>query len=1551
MPPQQLYLSAQQRCQAPRKAERLPVLDQVGTWPAFSPVDPQHVTLVTQLNLERLDMLENQCKVWPHALAAAVYVPLLDGLVASLDSPELNGIRLAQALEVLGSFHARLQSEGACNLELALFAERCTDQGMAGLYPFNAMRNKALQMVQTEVVFQLDVDFLVNKEFGEEVGSPAGWAALRQQLALAPALVLPAFEPNATQLQMRPTSKQHAEHGDEVLEKQLQLGKAMALEAVEAGKGWVVAKYAARELQQFAIVKFEAGHNCTQYSRWLQAQDFYEINYTNGYEPYTLMLRKHIPWFDERFRGYGFDKMTGYLVMWHWGIRFAVHPRAFVVHVPHPVAKTLALTKRLNNYVKLRQMFIDALKDLLQHQYFPVTSFPERCPLRPGVQQQLSVEDITYAVKSKYSKEGTLLLRNVSGYLRPGELAAVMGPSGSGKSTLLDLLSGRKTVGSLTGEIKVAGTVATRTFLRRFTGYVEQSASLLDTLTVHEVLMYTAQLKRPMPETTAQKEEAVSQLLRILALESCRDVKIGSSLRRGISGGQAKRVSIAIALVTAPRILFMDEPTSGLDSYMANEVMRAVKNLAGMGITLVSSIHSPTPFCFNQFDRVLLLLRGSVIYFGPNGKLLADYFHTQCLSGLGLREGDNLADWIVDLTTQGDSKGAAEGFASAFVASDLKRIADAEIAEQLQHLSMSSEPHQKDLAVRVETVTPIWWGIIILLQYRSLKNFRNPEWVIPRIGSQLVFSFIIATAYWQLGDDLDLNNVINLSACLFMWTILAGYGALPYTPSLVLDRPLFVRERNDGLYRVLTYLSHKMIEEVALALLLSIIFSAVVFYTLAFEGSYVLFWLVHFVSLANGIALAYFIAAVSPNMDAAASALLAYVTSLLFFSGCLLRWADIPEYWRWYSYINFLRYSWGALMVNQYEGDRDVQFLGGLTVLQYHDLEGVNKWVWLGIETSFFVVFFFLASLGLTFVSHDISYAVKTKHSKDDTLLLRNVSGYLRPGELAALMGPSGSGKSTLLDLLSGRKTVGSLTGEIKIAGAVPTRTFLRRFTGYVEQSVSLLDVLTVQEVLMYTAQLKRPMHETTAQKEAAVNQLLRILALESCRDVKIGSSLQRGISGGQAKRVNIAIALVTAPRILFMDEPTSGLDSYMANEVIRVVKNLAGMGITLVSSIHSPTPFCFNQFDRVLLLLRGSVIYFGPNGKLLADYFQNQCPLASGIREGDNLAEWIVDLTTQGDSKEEAKVFASAFAASDLKRIADAEIADQLQQSSMLSKQELKDLAVRRETVTPIWWGILILLRYRSLKNFRSPVWVIPRIGSKLVFSIIIFTAYWKLGDDLDLNNVINLGACLFMWTILAGYGALPYTPALVLDRPLFVRERSDGLYRVITYLSHKMVEELVLALLLSIIFSALVFYTLALEGSYVLFWLVYFFSLANGIALAYFVAAVSPNMDTATAALLAYITSLLFFTGCLLRWVDIPNYWRWYAYINFLRYSWGALMVNQYGGGRDVEFIGGLTVLEYHDLEGVNKWVWLGIETSFFLVFFFLAFLGLTFVSYVRR
>jgi hypothetical protein len=111
-------------------------------------------------------------------------------------------------------------------------------------------------------------------------------------------------------------------------------------------------------------------------------------------------------------------------------------------------------------------------------------------------------------------------------------------------------------------------------------------------------------------------------------------------------------------------------------------------------------------------------------------------------------------------------------------------------------------------------------------------------------------------------------------------------------------------------------------------------------------------------------------------MDVANAALPAYIVTLIFFSGFLLRYEQIPVWWKWYSYIDFLKYAWGALMKNQFNGDRDIPFLYDsqtnttLTVLEYYSLDGINMWAWFGFEICFFMVFFLFAFLALRYINH-----------------------------------------------------------------------------------------------------------------------------------------------------------------------------------------------------------------------------------------------------------------------------------------------------------------------------------------------------------------------------------------------------------------------------------------------------------------------------------------------------------------------------------------------------------------------------------------------------
>ncbi|KAJ1770537.1 ATP-binding cassette transporter snq2, partial [Coemansia sp. RSA 1938] len=180
--------------------------------------------------------------------------------------------------------------------------------------------------------------------------------------------------------------------------------------------------------------------------------------------------------------------------------------------------------------------------------------------------------------------------------------------------------------------------------------------------------------------------------------------------------------------------------------------------------------------------------------------------------------------------------------------------------------------------------------------------------------------------------------------------------------------------------------------------------------------------------------------------------------------------------------------------------------------------------------------------LGTTYTWQDVNYTVPVKGGSRQ--LLNNVSGFIKPGQMTALMGSSGAGKTTLLDSLSQRKTIGSLQGEMLMNGAPQPPSF-RRITGYAEQLDVHAPLVTVREALRFSAQLRQPATTSIAEKNAYVERVIYLLDLGDIADCLIGEPDSReGISLEERKRLTIGIELVSKPKILFLDEPTSGLDA-----------------------------------------------------------------------------------------------------------------------------------------------------------------------------------------------------------------------------------------------------------------------------------------------------------------------------------------------------------------------------------------------------------------------
>ncbi|KAJ3005446.1 UNVERIFIED_CONTAM: hypothetical protein HDU68_004605, partial [Siphonaria sp. JEL0065] len=222
---------------------------------------------------------------------------------------------------------------------------------------------------------------------------------------------------------------------------------------------------------------------------------------------------------------------------------------------------------------------------------------------------------------------------------------------------------------------------------------------------------------------------------------------------------------------------------------------------------------------------------------------------------------------------------------------------------------------------------------------------------------------------------------------------------------------------------------------------------------------------------------------------------------------------------------------------------------------------------------------------------------------EDGKTILSGVNGMIRSKRLTAIMGPSGCGKTTFMSVLMGK--VARTSGKLLINNDECEMSKYKKIIGYVPQEDIMLRELTVRENIYHSSRVRLPSSWTSVQVNKFVDDVLDVLNLTHVQHNLIGSESERGISGGQRKRVNIGMELAGVPIALFLDEPTSGLDSTSSLKVAEILRKIASLGLTVVSVIHQPRYEIFQQFNDLLMLVPGGkTAYIGPT-KFVVEYYK----------------------------------------------------------------------------------------------------------------------------------------------------------------------------------------------------------------------------------------------------------------------------------------------------------------------------------------------------------
>eukprot|EP00762_Andalucia_godoyi_P001471 ANDGO_00133.mRNA.1 ABC transporter G family member 28 len=273
-------------------------------------------------------------------------------------------------------------------------------------------------------------------------------------------------------------------------------------------------------------------------------------------------------------------------------------------------------------------------------------------------------------------------------------------------------------------------------------------------------------------------------------------------------------------------------------------------------------------------------------------------------------------------------------------------------------------------------------------------------------------------------------------------------------------------------------------------------------------------------------------------------------------------------------------------------------------------------------------------SIELRNVHYEVPVGSGTKRAQgNQKVILESVSACFEPGKVSAIMGPSGSGKSSLLNILLGKVPLSQRSGEIIIneaTGLSLGQLSKKGLLGFVPQEDVMLRQLTVREILTHAAFSRLPGTMSRAEKMASVDFVMDLLRIAHVQHSQVGDELKRGISGGERKRVSIAMELVARPTVLILDEPTSGLDATAAHELTDALHRIAMAGVTVITVIHQPRYEIFSAFDSVMLLGSGGrTVYAGPSSAAV-DYF-----MSLGFKYPEdpervlNPADFIMDILT----------------------------------------------------------------------------------------------------------------------------------------------------------------------------------------------------------------------------------------------------------------------------------------------------------------------------------
>ncbi|GAB4834121.1 ABC transporter G member 22 [Ancistrocladus abbreviatus] len=502
----------------------------------------------------------------------------------------------------------------------------------------------------------------------------------------------------------------------------------------------------------------------------------------------------------------------------------------------------------------------------------------------PTMPIYLKFMDVKYrvVVKGVASTEEREILHGITGSAKPGEVLALMGPSGSGKTTLLNVLGGRVTQPRLSGSI-------------------------------------------------TYNDQPYSKFLK----SRCQDTIIGGSFVRGVSGGERKRVCIGNEIIINPSLLLLDEPTSGLDSTTALKIIQMLQDIAEAGKTVITTIHQPSSRLFHKFDKLILLGKGLLLYYGKASEAMLYFSSIGCSPLIAMNPAEFLLDLasgnLTDITIPSELEGkvqtnnseteAMKGKPSpALIHEYLVEAYESGVAEkENKSIPIDEELKSKQLFPRRDWGAS-WWEQCSILFRRGLKERKHDYFGWLRITQVLVTAIILGLLWWQ-SDCKTTKGLQDQTGLLFFlavfWSFFPVFTAIFTFPQ---ERAMLKKERSADMYRLSAYFLARTTSDLPLDLLLPVLFITVVYFMAGLRlnaATFFLTILTIFLEIVAAQGLGLVIGA--SLMDVKTATTLASVTVMAFMLAGGYFVTKVPVFAAWLRYLSFNYYTYRLLLKVQYK--------------------------------------------------------------------------------------------------------------------------------------------------------------------------------------------------------------------------------------------------------------------------------------------------------------------------------------------------------------------------------------------------------------------------------------------------------------------------------------------------------------------------------------------------------------------------------------------------------------------------------------------------------